>query len=117
MMKSIRALVLIAAAISQFAIPALADPVYTESDGVSREAYFGLLFAPVRILGAATGALVGGTSRGLVTTFNKLENAQNAGESLEAMYLTPVEVVKSSIDCGKIGAEKPFSAAAFGAQD
>lgn len=113
-MKSVRALALILAALPVLSTPAIADPIYTESDGVSKEAYFDLLYAPVRMLGAASGALIGGPAGGISKTISKLDEAANAGDVAEALYLAPLNIVKSSVDCGARGAETPFSAASFG---
>lgn len=116
-MKSIRALTLILAAVPVFAAPAIADPIYTESDGVSKEAYFDLLYAPVRVLGAASGALIGGPAGGISKTIEKIDEAANAGDVAQALYLAPLNIVKSSVDCGAKGAETPFAAASFGVID
>lgn len=116
-MKSVRALALILAAVPVVAAPAIADPIYTESDGVSKAAYFDLLYAPVRVLGAASGALIGGPAGGISKTIAKMDEAANAGDVAQALYLAPLNIVKSSVDCVAKGAETPFSAASFGVTD
>jgi hypothetical protein len=116
-MKTKRALALVAALVPLLSAPAIADPVYTEDNGLSKQAYIDFLYAPVRLLGGASGALIGGPATGIGGTIDKISEAANPGDALVALYLAPLNIVKASVDCGEKGFDKPFSTASFGVTD